>query len=501
MIKSALLSVFLLQPAAGFAAGKVEVELYVMSQCPYGTQAEDALFPVLKDYSQTELKLGFIGDMKDGADGKTQFGSLHGQPEVDENIRQLCARELAPGKWLDYVLARNKAVKSPDWQSVAKAAGIDAAAMEACFKEAGVKKYIDNLSLAKARKADASPTIYIDGAVYSGPRTREGFEWDVCAALKKKGGAVPASCAKALASPKPAGGPGGGGDGNCGSPVSFDIRIVNESGCKVCAPSLLETIKKFHPSAKIIEISASSAEGKALIARHGARALPLYVLDKAVEGEPKFQETLSNFYSVSAGAYIIKPGPGIYLPVVQLDRKKDPYHLDIFVEALSPLTVQVAADLSAFLSENADSLKDLSLSWHLVTQEAPSPEAAAAPSGSKKVALAAASPTRLTATGGDAEVAESVRQACLFQYASFSDFMTYLNCRYYNTADSGRAASCLRPEGNIKTCIESGEGEKFLRADAKFAAGLEIKAPAFMWENRYGPFKWGSVDLRTLIER
>ena len=92
-------------------------------------------------------------------------------------------------------------------------------------------------------------------------------------------------------------------------------------------------------------------------------------------------------------------------------------------------------------------------------------------------------------------------QACLFQYASFSDFMTYLNCRYYNTADSARAAACLKPEGKIKECIEGGEGEKFLRADARLAAELELKAPALMLENRYGPFMWGSVDLKVLTGR
>ena len=500
MMKIAFMSVCLLLPAAGFAADKVEVELYVMSQCPYGTQAEDALFPVLKDYPQAELKLGFIGDKTEGAGGKLTFGSLHGQPEVDENIRQLCARTLAPGKWMAYVLERNKAVNSPAWQAAARAAGLDAAALEACSKGPGIKAYVENLELAKARKADASPTIYIDGAVYSGPRTKEGFEWDVCAALKKKGGAVPAACAKALAGPKPAGGPGGDG-GNCGAPVAFDIKIVNEKGCKACAPNLLETLKKFHPSARITEIDAASEEGKTLIARHGARALPLYTLDKAVEGEPNFRETLSKFYSVSAGAYIIKPGAGTFLPSVQLGRGRQPSHLDIFVEALSPQAAQVAAELSAFLVENAASLRDLSLSWHLVTQEAPSPAASAAPSGSKKPALGAASPTRLTATGGEREVAESLRQACLFQYASFSDFMTYLNCRYYNTADSARAAACLKPEGKIKECIEGGEGEKFLRADARLAAELELKAPALMWENRYGPFMWGSVDLKVLTGR
>lgn len=503
MSRSAVI-ICLLLPAAGFAAGgKAEVELYVMSQCPYGTQAEDALFPVLKDYAgQVDLKFGFIGGKTDGPDGKARFDSLHGQGEVDENVRQVCARELAPAKWLDYVLARNKNIKAADWEPAAKAAGIGSKAIVECASGPGIKKYTDNLALAKARKADSSPTIYIGGESYTGPRTRESFEWEICSAVKKSGALLPVSCAKVLAGPKPAGGLGAGGADCGGQPASFHIRLVTQKSCRICAPPLLEDMKKVYPSAAISIVDSESAEGKALIKAHRARVLPFYVLDKDVEKDANYKGKLENFYSASAGEYVFKPGPATFAPSVQLGRALTPGHLDVFVEALSPDSMQVASDLMATLTADPDRTKDLTLSWHLVTQEAlaaENPEAAAAPAGSKKMVLSGGVKTRLTSSRGEAEVAESLRQVCLFQYESVSTFMTYLNCRYYNLADMGRSWQCYKAEGKVKDCIEGGEGEKFLREDARFASGLEARAPALLWENRYGPFTWGTVDLNELI--
>ena len=503
IITAALAAAALCPPvtAAG-DSGKPLVELYVMSQCPYGTQAEDALFPVLKDYAkQVEFKVGFIGDKADGPAGKFQFESLHGQPEVEENIRQLCARELAPDKWLDYVLARNKDIKAADWEKAAAAAGIDPGLLADCSKGPGINNYIDNLALAKAKNAEASPTIYIGGENYTGPRTRDGFEWSVCSALRAKGAKPTAACAKLLAGPKPAGGPGGGG-ADCGAPAApFNIRVVTEKDCKFCAPPLLAELKQNHPSTVISIVDSASKEGQELIKLHKARTLPFYVLDKAVEKEAAFKGNLDNFYSPSAGAYVFKPGPKAFGPSVQLGRPPAPGHLDIFVEALSPDSMQAASDLMAILTASPEKLKDLTLSWHLLTQEAPVAGSAepASPGGSKKMVLGGGAKTRLTSSRGEAEVTESLRQACLFQYEAFATFMTYLDCRYYNLADMGRSWQCYKAEGKVKDCIEGGEGEKLLRADARFASGLEARAPALLWENRYGPFLWGSVDLNELI--
>ncbi|PKN45936.1 MAG: hypothetical protein CVU59_07550, partial [Deltaproteobacteria bacterium HGW-Deltaproteobacteria-17] len=81
------------QPAAG--PKPLKVEFYVMSQCPYGVEVENAVKPVLdKIGNLIDFKLDYIVNaLPDGS-----FKSLHGQPEVDGDIVQLCANKYAPEK-------------------------------------------------------------------------------------------------------------------------------------------------------------------------------------------------------------------------------------------------------------------------------------------------------------------------------------------------------------------------------------------------------------------
>ena len=77
--------------------GKPTLELFVMSYCPYGVQAEEKLIPIVKEFGdKIDFKLQFIAQEKEepSAQDITPFTSLHGYPEVAENIRQLLiARE------------------------------------------------------------------------------------------------------------------------------------------------------------------------------------------------------------------------------------------------------------------------------------------------------------------------------------------------------------------------------------------------------------------------
>ena len=61
---------------------KPVVELFVMSYCPYGTQAEKGILPVL----------ALLGDKIDFKLRMVHY-ILHGEPEDLENKRQLCIRE------------------------------------------------------------------------------------------------------------------------------------------------------------------------------------------------------------------------------------------------------------------------------------------------------------------------------------------------------------------------------------------------------------------------
>jgi len=484
---------------------KALVELYVMSHCPYGVQAENGLFPALKALGgSVDLGLAYIADETPGADGKPGvFNSMHGPSEAEEDMRQLCARKLYPGKWLDYALARNTEINS-DWKPAAVKAGLDPAALEVCVSSGeGKTLFSESIKTAKARNANASPTIYVDGKEYKGGRGEKSFTLALCGVMKERGQAEPEACRNALSLPdEPAA--GGGDCGNAPPPVKFNIQVVRDSGCKECAPTLLDALKQKHTAAVVTQVEASSPEGKALIALHGARTLPLYVLGKGVEKENGFLDLLNSYYGKSADGYVIKPGPDTYTPTVRLDRALSPRQLDVFVDVLSPFAARTENELFTLLSDPM--FKDLTFSMHFIVQEGvkadplPGVQKAAGMRAASIKEMSEVTAGPLTSGSGEAGVQESLLQACLFQHISFGNYIAYLACRNTALGDVNRSAACFKPDEMIEKCVAGGEGENLLRQDAKTERELGINtSAAVLWENRYGPFGWHEVDLRRLL--
>ena len=71
---------------------KPVVEAFIMSHCPYGTQIEKGLIPVIKT----------LGDK---ADIQIKFVSyaMHGEKELDEQLRQHCIQEEQTDKYIPYL--------------------------------------------------------------------------------------------------------------------------------------------------------------------------------------------------------------------------------------------------------------------------------------------------------------------------------------------------------------------------------------------------------------
>ena len=146
--------------------GKPTVELFVMSYCPYGVQAEEKLIPVIKKFGdQINFKLQFIAREKEepSAQDITPFVSLHGYPEVAENIRQLLIAQEYSDKYLDYILCRGKKVDK-SWEDCARKLGIDVAKIQALFDAPEAEQlFRENIQRAAALGIKASPTILVDG--------------------------------------------------------------------------------------------------------------------------------------------------------------------------------------------------------------------------------------------------------------------------------------------------------------------------------------------------
>src|SRR5688500_7635512 len=98
------------------------LDLFVMSQCPYGAKAMIAANEFVDHMGKdVTLNVHFIGDERDG-----KLASMHGQPEVDEDIRERCAIEKY-GKnhqFMDYLACRSLDYKNEEWQPCAEKSGM-----------------------------------------------------------------------------------------------------------------------------------------------------------------------------------------------------------------------------------------------------------------------------------------------------------------------------------------------------------------------------------------
>lgn len=139
------------------------LEVFVMSQCPYGVKALNAMENVL-DHFDGELNF-FVHYIANGT-AAGGFKALHGQPEVDENIRELCAIKYfgANFQYMDYILCRNKNIRSEEWQSCTGDNGIATAPIEKCFSgDEGKKLHEEDIKIGNALGISASPTWLANG--------------------------------------------------------------------------------------------------------------------------------------------------------------------------------------------------------------------------------------------------------------------------------------------------------------------------------------------------
>lgn len=502
----AMLSLFV---AGKACAATVPVELYVMSQCPYGVSAENALFPALESLKgSAELKFFFIAaESTAPAKGIARFDSMHGPREVEEDIRQLCVRSKYPEKFFRYVMERNAAMrKNGAWEEAAAAAGVPAEALSSCTGgDEGAALMSANIKVQRQPRPDASPTMYISGRQYAGARSQRAFTLAICGEISGK---KPKACSDALALPPdtPA------ADGNCDNAsagqvpaVSFDYFAVAESSSGLCSPSMLEGLRTLHPNARFSFIRADSPEGKRLISLSGQSALPVYAASADMEKDASLSQILARFYDRKGGFYFLRGGPDTFVPCYDSTRERQKGQLDLAVEPLSPVAASAEKLVLDILSSSRRD--DVNFSLRFILQEGVSPAEAVKSDGVRKASLkelsASASKGMLVSNGGADEVTEAKWQACLFQHAPVVDFFKYLECRNQNQADSSRRAACLRPTKALEECAHGPEGEKLLRSSLAFSSEFGIPAGSgavLVWENRFGPLPVTSDKLNAILD-
>ncbi len=200
---------------------KPQVDIFVMSYCPYGTQFEKGIIPVLRL-------------LKDKIDARIRFVdyAMHNKKELDENVVQYCIQKNTPDKFYDYLDCFLESGKSKE---CVQKTGIDADKLASCsdttdkqfkvsenFKDKSTwKGQFPTFDIDKADNAkygvQGSPTLIINGQkIQPAGRDAKHLLEAVCGGFKNP----PAECQKELSSKAPSSGFGsgatsGGSGGGC----------------------------------------------------------------------------------------------------------------------------------------------------------------------------------------------------------------------------------------------------------------------------------------------
>jgi glutaredoxin len=176
-------------PPEPVKSSRPATELFVMSFCPFGVQAENVMKPVVDLLgTKANITVRYIATVQ----GTTvdSVKSLHGLTEAKEDLRQLCIAKYYPAKLWPYLVDID-ANCYPIRQNVTS--------LDACSVNATLKLGIDNqkietcasgsegLALLKADEAitgnykvTGSPTLLINGQKYTGQRTPDAYKQGIC---------------------------------------------------------------------------------------------------------------------------------------------------------------------------------------------------------------------------------------------------------------------------------------------------------------------------------
>lgn len=177
---------------------KPVVELFVMSHCPYGTQAEKGLLPVLN----------LLGDKVDFNLRFVYYAMHPSAGEVEEQLRQYCIQDEQEDKFNDYLECF---LEEGDSSGCLTEAGIDKTKMNSCYnavdKEFGVLDSKEDTSswlsgrypLFNVDKAlndkygvAGSPTLVINGVTVSSGRSPAAMLDAICSSFSD--GNIPEEC-------------------------------------------------------------------------------------------------------------------------------------------------------------------------------------------------------------------------------------------------------------------------------------------------------------------
>ncbi len=455
--------------------GKAEaakLEMFVMSQCPYGVQVENAVAPVKKQLGdKLDLTIHYIGD-----GDKSNLQSLHGPAEVKGDITQLCVNKLAAAKSIDFITCQNKNPRAVDtnWKDCAKEVGVDDGKISACADgDEGKALLVASFEEAKKRGANGSPTMFLNGEPYEGGRKSRDFLQAACDTFSTN---KPEACK------------------NMPVPPVVKAIFLSDARCAKCDIKALEPrLKSELGGLTVKHVDYMSDEGKKLYAelhkvQPDFKFLPTVLLDKAVEKDQDGYAALKNHLRPIGEWQEVRLG-GKFDPTAEIcDNKVDdngdgkidcddddcrqamacravrPKTLELFVMSHCPYGAKAMIAANDVVQHFG---KDITLEVHFIGN---------------------GSEANLQSMHGAAEVDEDVRELCAAEhYKADHQYVKYLACRskdLRNTDWQSCAKEAGLDEAVIQKCFD-GDGKKLLAEDFRIAQTLGIgSSPTFIANGR-----------------
>jgi predicted DsbA family dithiol-disulfide isomerase len=150
------------------------LDLFIMTHCPFASM----MMPLVDHFlthlktakTPVEFRFQFIGREEDG-----KLISMHGEPEVTENIRLACIQQLYPRDhaFLSYALCRARDIHAEDWESCLSGS-MKRKAVDNCVDgKQGRDLLVNSFSAAGKIGIQASPTFLLNNHLSMRARTAD----------------------------------------------------------------------------------------------------------------------------------------------------------------------------------------------------------------------------------------------------------------------------------------------------------------------------------------
>ncbi|NYZ79082.1 thioredoxin domain-containing protein [Candidatus Micrarchaeota archaeon] len=418
----------------------VTLELFVMSKCPYGVQAETAVKNVIDKFGgDVNLSLHFIASQ--GADGT--FSSLHGNTEVQEDLRQVCIMKYYPTSLIGYLacVANGYSNIEQVWESCASQNNIDVNKITTCSTSNEASSLLaSNIQRTNQLNIQSSPTIYLNGKPYNGAASENSITKAICAVT-----------------------PGSDTCKNLPPEVVVGLTIVSDKNCIVCDPSqIVSTLQsRFEMNnLSIKNVDYSSDEGKALVQQFNLTGVPAYIFNSSIVSHSGYS-SLSQYLRKVGSSYLLLVQPVKLVNVVERNNT-----VQLFVMSWCPYGTAAEIAMNELLNAIPD-LKFLGL-YFIATE-----------SGNGT----------FTSLHGQGEVEENLRQVCVIRYYNTSTLFNYLVCVDANVANSSNmwrqcATNSKMDVAKIGNCSTGDEGKALLQDNIKLANSMSIySSPTLIMNN------------------